>query len=322
MKIVVLDGYLVNHERMPWKPAEVFPDLEWYDQTPPELVLKRAKQAEAVFVNRVMLGKNVLEQCPKLRFIGVFGTGYNVIDLAAANRLGITVCNVPEYSTFAVAQNTVALLLEIVNKTGVFDRLMKAGGWKQAADPAVTAISTAELYGKTVGILGYGDIGKRFAAICAAMGMQVLAYRRHPEAADGVARFVNLDTLRRESDVLSVHCPLTDETRGLVGRSFLAGMKRGAILLNTARGAVLDETAVAEALENGTLSAVGLDVYAKEPAGADHPLVRHPRCVATPHVSWSPQETRKRLLDISAENLFCFLNGTPQNVVNTPQIEK
>lgn len=317
VKIVVLDGYLVNFDRIPWKVAERFPDLRWYDHTPAGQVLERIQDADAVFANRAMLSGRILEQCPQLKYIGVFGTGYNIVDLAAAKRLGITVCNVPDYSSHAVAQHTMALLLAVTNRAGEFDRLLKAGNWKLPDDPAVTSVPMMELYGKTVGILGYGAIGREFSKICQAMGMKVLTNRRNPDFSEEneSLRFVDVDTLRRESDILSIHCPLTEQTRGMVDRSFLSSMKTGAILLNTARGAILDDDAVAAALDSGKLSGAGLDVFAKEPAGLENPLVRHPRCVVTPHVSWSPRETRARLLDISAENFFAFLDGHSQNQV-------
>lgn len=316
MKIVVLDGYLVNFDRIPWRVAERFPELEWYDHTPPEKVEERVRDAEAVFANRAMLGRSVLEQCPRLRYIGVFGTGYNIVDLEAARRLGITVCNIPSYSTRAVAQSAAALMLAVANRVAEFDRFLKAGSWRDACDAGVTAIPTVELWGKTAGILGYGEIGRAFGEICRALGMRVLATRRSPGREEGV-EFVSLETLRRESDVLSIHCPLTDETRGMVNEAFLSGMKRGAILINTARGAILDEEAVARALDSGQLSGAGLDVFAREPAGGEHPLVRRPNCVVTPHVSWAARETRERMLEIAAENFFAFLEGRPQNVVSS-----
>ena len=320
MKIVVLDGYLANFDRMPWKLAEYFPDMEWHDHTPPDQVAARIGDAEAVFANRAMLSGRVLEQCPGLRFIGVFGTGYNIVDLAAADRLGITVCNVPGYSARAVAQHTAALLLAVANKTAGFDRLVKSGGWKLPADPAVTAIPMTELAGKTAGILGWGAIGRAFGEICLALGMRVLACRRNPDFSEEREnlRFADLDTLRRDSDVLSIHCPLTEETRGMVDRRFLAGMKPGAILLNTARGAILDEEGAADALDSGRLAGAGVDVFEAEPAGAENPLARHPKCVATPHVSWAARETRARLLEACADNFLAFLEGKPRNVVNHP----
>ncbi|MGI5893323.1 MAG: D-2-hydroxyacid dehydrogenase [Candidatus Merdivicinus sp.] len=318
MKVVVLDGYLVNHDAIRWKVAEAFPDLQWYEETPPDQIAARIGNAEIVFANRAMLNRNTLQSCPNLRYIGVFGTGYNIVDLMTADQMGITVCNIPSYSSRAVAQSTAALMLAVSNQVVAYDRFMKAGKWQNAADRGVTAISTMELSGKTVGILGYGEIGRAFGEICRAFGMRVLAYRRNPVPEKGVS-FVNLETLQRESDILSVHCPLTDATRGMINRSFLAKMKKGAVLLNTARGAILDESAVAEALDNGQLSGIGLDVFAKEPAGLDNPLVGHPKSVVTPHVSWAARETRERMLEIAAENLFAFLEGHPQNVVNHPQ---
>lgn len=314
MKIVVLDGYLVNHDRQPWEVAERFPDLVWYDETPDGEAAARIGDAEAVFVNRTRLDRTVLERCRKLRYIGVFGTGYNIIDLPAAAERGVTICNVPAYSSYAVAQHTMALLLAVTNRAAEFSGYVKAGNWRLPADPGITAVPMLELSGKTVGILGYGDIGRVFGGACQALGMRVIGYRRHPDRTE-TARMVGLDELCRESDVLSVHCPLTPETRGMVDRAFLEKMKPGAILLNTARGPVLNEEDVAAALDSGRLLAAAVDVFSQEPAGQENPLVRHPRCIVTPHVSWGPRETRGRLLRIAAENFFAFLDGTPQNTV-------
>lgn len=314
MKIVVLDGYLVNHDRLPWAVAERFPDLAWYDETPDALAAERIGNAEAVFVNRTPLEAETLRQCPNLRYIGVFGTGYNIIDLPAAKAQGITVCNVPEYSSHAVAQHALALLLAVTNRAAEFSAYVKAGRWTLPADPGVTAVPMTELAGKTLGIFGYGSIGRVFGEACRALGMQVLGFRRHPDGREPVP-MVSLDVLRRESDVLSIHCPLTPETRGLIDRAFLSGMRPGAILLNTARGPILNEADVAAALDSGQLSAAAVDVLGTEPAGLESPLVRHPRCIVTPHVSWGPRETRQRLLQISADNLFAFLDGSPQNTV-------
>lgn len=316
MNVVVLDGYLVNHDRLPWAVAERFPDLVWYDETPDALAAQRIGDAEAVFVNRTRLDGPTLRRCPKLRYIGVFGTGYNIIDLSAAGELGITVCNVPEYSSYAVAQHAMALLLAVTNRAAEFSAYVKAGKWTLPADPGVTAVPMAELSGKTLGVLGCGSIGRVFGEACRALGMRVLGCRRHPDGREPFP-MVSLETLRRESDVLSLHCPLTEETRGLVDREFLSGMRRGAILLNTARGAILNEADVAAALDSGQLSAAGVDVLAAEPAGPESPLVRHPKCIVTPHVSWGPKETRQRLLQTTGENFFAFLEGAPQNVVKT-----
>lgn len=314
MKIVVLDGYLVNHDRLPWAVAERFPDLAWYDETPDALAAERIGNAEAVFVNRTPLEAETLRQCPNLRYIGVFGTGYNIIDLPAAKAQGITVCNVPEYSSHAVAQHALALLLAVTNRAAEFSAYVKAGRWTLPADPGVTAVPMTELAGKTLGIFGYGSIGRVFGDACRALGMQVLGCRRHPDDREP-APMVSPEVLRRESDVLSIHCPLTPETRGLIDRAFLSGMRPGAILLNTARGPILNEADVAAALDSGQLSAAAVDVLGTEPAGLESPLVRHPRCIVTPHVSWGPRETRQRLLQVSADNLFAFLDGSPQNTV-------
>lgn len=314
MKIVVLDGYLVNHDRLPWAVAERFPDLAWYDETPDALAAERIGNAEAVFVNRTPLEAETLRQCPNLRYIGVFGTGYNIIDLPAAKAQGITVCNVPEYSSHAVAQHALALLLAVTNRAAEFSAYVKAGRWTLPADPGVTAVPMTELAGKTLGIFGYGSIGRVFGEACRALGMQVLGCRRHPDGREP-APMVSPEVLRRESDVLSIHCPLTPETRGLIDRAFLSGMRPGAILLNTARGPILNEADVAAALDSGQLSAAAVDVLETEPAGLESPLVRHPRCIVTPHVSWGPRETRQRLLQISADNLFAFLDGNPKNTV-------
>ena len=314
MKIVVLDGYLVNHDRQPWAVAERFPELVWYDETPDNLAAERIGDADAVFANRTRIGRDAFEKCPNLRYIGLFGTGYNIIDLDAAAKRGATVCNVPEYSSYAVAQHTLALLLAVTNRVAEFSAYVKAGNWKLPADPGVTAVPMTELLGKTVGILGYGGIGAVFGEACRALGMRVLGYRRHPDGREK-AEMVSLETLCRESDVLSVHCPLTPETEGMVNRALLQKLKPGAILLNTARGAVLNGADVAEALDTGRLLAAGIDVFPREPAGLEDPLVRHPRCIVTPHVSWGPRETRARLLRIAAENFFAYLDGCPQNVV-------
>lgn len=314
MKIVVLDGYLVNHDRLPWAVAERFPDLAWYDETPDALAAERIGNAEAVFVNRTPLEAETLRQCPNLRYIGVFGTGYNIIDLPAAKAQGITVCNVPEYSSHAVAQHALALLLAVTNRAAEFSAYVKAGRWTLPADPGVTAVPMTELAGKTLGIFGYGSIGRVFGDACRALGMRVLGCRRHPDGGEP-APMVSPEVLRRESDVLSIHCPLTPETRGLIDRTFLSGMRPGAILLNTARGPILNEADVAAALDSGQLSAAAVDVLETEPAGLESPLVRHPRCIVTPHVSWGPRGTRQRLLQISADNLFAFLDGNPKNTV-------
>ena len=315
MKLVVTDETLITHQNIRLKLLDDFPDCKIYDFTSKEQLVSRIHDADAVFINRVAIPRSVMEQCPNLKYIGLFATGYNGVDIAAAKERGITICNVPSYSSYAVAQHTMALLLDIVNRVSVLSPMVKQGGWN---DKNIVSVPLTELYGKTMGIVGCGDIGRTFAKMAEAMGMKVLGYRRTPNFADETATFhyADLPALYRESDVISIHCPLNDETRGMIDNSALAQMKDGAILLNTARGPILNEQDVADALDSGKLYMAGLDVLVKEPPSPDNPLLRHPRCIVTPHVAWSPLETRQRLIDITLENFYAYLKGQPQNVVN------
>lgn len=316
MKIVVLDGFLVNYGLSGLPLGAPF-EVIWYRESPPDTVAQRLKGAQAVFVNRTWLGEAAFSAAP-LKFVGLFGTGYNHIDLESADRHGITVCNVPSYSTEAVAQHTMSLLLAICCRIVHYDQYIKAGNWVNPNDHLLAGCGAFELFGKTIGLVGYGNIARAVGRMARGFGMRVLAYRRNPLPEFGVS-FVCLEELLSASDVISIHCPLTSETRGLIGRKAISRMKSGAILLNTARGPILDASVVAEALDSGRISMAGLDVFDLEPTGARHTLASHPRVVATPHVAWTPIETRRRLLDISAENLLAFLRGTPQNVVRCGQ---
>lgn len=315
MKLVVTDETLITHKTIRLKLLDDFDDCQVYDFTSKEELIPRIHDADAIFINRIAIPRSVMEQCPNLKYIGLFATGYNLVDIQAAKERGITVCNVPEYSSYAVAQHTMALLLDIVNRVSVYSPMVKQGGWN---DENIISVPLTELYGKTLGIVGCGDIGMTFAKMAEAMGMKVLAYRRHPDPSDETEtfRYADLSTLYRESDIISVHCPLNDETRGMIDKKALAQMKDGAILLNTARGPILNEQDVLKALESGKLYMVGVDVFSKEPPAHDNPLLCHPRCVVTPHVAWSPLETRQRLIDITMENFYAYLDGHPQNVVN------
>ena len=317
MKIVVLDGFLVNPGDISWEPIARQGEFTMYENTEPDEVAAHIGSAEAVFVNRCNIGAAAMAACPNLRFINTFATGYNMIDIAAAKERGIVVCNVPAYSTHAVAQMAAALLLQIACNTAVFDHYIKARGWVDPADRELTAIPQMELAGKTIGIIGLGDIGGNLAEIAQALGMEVLAYRRHPNPARETEhlRFVPLDELYANSDVISIHCPLNDESRGMIGEAAIRKMKDGVILINTARGAVLDDAAVVRALDSGKIYAVGADVFAPEPCGKDHPLAMHPRCVATPHVGWAPRETRERVIRYCAENLSAWRAEKTQNRV-------
>lgn len=319
MKIVVLDGYLVGVGGLDWSPVSSLGQFVYHDMTTAgDDVAARIGDAEVVMTNRCPVTEQTLSRCPNLKLIVSFGTGYNQIDLEAATARGIQVCNIPGYGRGAVAQMTIALLMAIVRNTAAFDHDLKTRGWNQSVDPAICSIRQFELTGKTIGIVGLGDIGYAVARVCMAMDMNVLACQRHPrpELEGPQLQFTSLDTLLAQSDIISLHCPLTDQTRGLIGREAIAKMKPGAILLNTSRGAVLDEDAVVDALNSGKLYAVGADVFAAEPCGKDHPLAAHPRCIATPHVAWSPEETRARVIQIAADDIKAYLAGETLNVVN------
>jgi len=318
MKLIVLDGYLVGVGDRDWSPLARLGELVYYDVTTgADDVAERIGDGEIALTNRCPITADTISRCPELRLIVSFGTGYNQIDLEAARSRGITVCNIPGYGSGAVAQMAAALLFQIVRQTAVFDHYVKTTGWNEPVDPNICAVRQFELTGKTLGIVGLGDIGYCLARIAMAMDMNVLAYRRNPrpELERSQLRFCTLDELLEKSDVISLHCPLTDQTRGLIDTRAIEKMKPGAILLNTARGAVVDEDAVVAALDSGKLYAYGTDVFCTEPC-ADSPIAHHPRCVATPHVAWMPEETRDRVIAIAAENIQAFLRGERKNVVN------
>ncbi|HWP50335.1 MAG TPA: NAD(P)-dependent oxidoreductase [Clostridia bacterium] len=318
MKIVVTDDFFVDFGGISWQPIEQYGEVFRYaDTTDEDDAIVRIGNADVVFINRCRITEQVMAQCPNIIYIGTFGTGVDGVDLAAAHKYGITVCNIPGYGKNAVAQMALALLFEISRNVSLFDRKMKAQGWNSTTDDWLRTIPQMELGGKTIGIIGMGDIGYAVARVAMAMDMQVLAYRRRPDLALACEqlRFCDLEDLLSHSDIISIHCPLTDETRGMVDAAAIAKMKDGTILINTARGAVLCENDVVDALNSGKLYAVGADVFATEPPGNENALANHPRCIATPHVAWMPQQTRQRVIDISGENLRLFLAGNPQNVV-------
>jgi glycerate dehydrogenase len=315
MKFVVLDGFLSNFDNIGLSINEH--RQVWYDTTAPEEVIPHIQDADGVIVNRVHITKEVLDACPNIRYIGVTGTGYNMVDLNAARDKNITVCNVPVYGTDAVAQHTIAMLLEIVAKVGEFNALVHSGKWTREDSPEVVSIKTYELAGKTLGIFGAGAIGRKVAKIAYALDMNIIAYDTYPskEPQFGFIKYVDIETLFKQSDVLSIHSPLNDRTRGFFTKDVIDKMKDGAILLNAARGAIVDEKAVLDALNSGKLVAMGADVMNSEPPNKDNPIYNHPKAVITPHVAWMPRETRQRLLDIVSENILMFINGTPQNVI-------
>lgn len=316
MKIVILDGFASNPGDLSWEELAALGELEVYDRTAPEEVLPRIENADIVLLNKMPLSARQLACCRRLKLISVLATGYNIVDVAAARALGITVCNVPGYSTAAVVQMTFALLLEITQQVGLHSAAVFAGQWQRSPDFCFWNRPLTELAGKTMGIVGYGAIGSAVGAVAQAFGMKLLVTARHEKPVPQGAEFVQLPQLLAQSDVVSLHCPQTAENLHLICADTLAQMKPGAILLNTARGGLVDEAAVAAALKSGRLGAFGADVVSREPIAADNPLLCAPNCFLTPHIAWAPKETRERLHRITAHNLRAFLAGSPQNVVN------
>lgn len=318
MRIVVLDGHTLNPGDLSWDGLAALGTLTVHPRTPPELVEARAAGAEIVLTNKVVLDRSLLERLPQLRYIGVLATGTNVVDLAAARARGIPVTNVPGYSTASVAQMVFALLLELTQQVGHHAAAVRAGRWCTSPDFAFWERPLIELDGRILGLVGFGAIGRRVAAIGAALGMRVLVHTAHPQRhtdATGV-EFVSLEALLRRSDVVSLHCPLTPETAGLIDARRLALMQPQAYLINTGRGPLVDAAALAEALNAGRLAGAGLDVLAIEPPRPDNPLLAAANCHVTPHIAWATGAARARLLATVVDNVRAFLAGTPQHVVN------
>lgn len=317
-KIVVLDGYTVNPGDNPWDALAALGELTVYDRTPQELVLERAGKADILLINKTVLDDALLSALPRLRYIAVSATGYDVVDVAAAGRRGIPVSNVPEYSTLAVAQHTFALLLELTNRVGLHDAAVKGGEWSTCADFCFWKSPLVELAGKSMGIVGFGRIGRAVARIALAFGMEVISHTPHPPQgaeAQGV-RFTGLDELFAQADAVSLHCPQTAANRGFVNATLLARMKPSALLINTGRGALINEQDLAHALNSGVLAGAALDVVSREPIPADNPLLKASNCLITPHIAWAALAARQRLLAQSAANVAAFLAGAPVNVVN------
>ena len=318
MNIVILDGYTGNPGDLSWDGIARHGNLTVYDHTPAALTIERACEAEIVISNKTALGAAEISQLPKLRYIGLLSTGYNIVDLDAAKRRGVAVTNIPAYSTPSVAQLVFALLLELCNHVGTHSLSVHAGEWARSRDFCYWKHPLVELSGKTIGIVGFGSIGRATAKIAEAFGMNVLACGRPGASRETVsddARLTSLESVLSSSDVVSLHCPLFPETTGLINRETIAMMKRGAFLINTARGGVLNERDVAVALADGWLGGAGLDVLSTEPPQPDNPLLSAPNCVITPHIAWATREARARLIRVLEENLAAFLAGTPQNLV-------
>lgn len=317
MKIVILDGHAVNPGDLSWDCFAPFGSVVAHKRTPSDRVAEYIDDAEIVLTNKTPITAQLLEQCPSIRLICVLATGYNVVDCAAAARRGIPVCNVPNYSTNSVAQFTFSLLLELCNQVGHHTHAVQDGKWSRCPDFCFWETPQMELAGKTIGIIGFGNIGRSVGRIAKAMNMHVLAYNRsrHPEGA-AIGTYVDLDTLLAQSDIVSLHCPLTEQTTGMINPSTIARMKDGAILLNTARGALLDEAAVADALRSGKLRGAAVDVVSQEPILPDNPLLNAPNCIITPHMAWAPVESRQRILDCTVSSIQHFLDGNPIHTVN------
>ena len=316
MKIVVLDGYGVNPGDLSWKELEKWGDVTVYDRTNPADVVLRAKDAEVLLTNKVVLDGGVMSQLPKLKYIGVLATGVNVVDLEAAKNCGVVVTNVPAYSTDSVVQKTFAHILNITDRVDHYSRQNRKGRWSENPDFCYWDTPLRELSGLTLGIVGLGSIGMKVARIARCFGMEVYASTRKNSAdlPEGIQK-TTFDGLLGVCDILSLHCPLTSDTHNLINAKTIAKMRRGAILINTARGPVVDEAAVADALHSGQLSAYGADVMEQEPPKADSPLLGCENAFITPHIAWASAEARVRLMAVAADNVRAFAEGKPQNVV-------
>jgi glycerate dehydrogenase len=317
MKIIVLDGYTLNPGDLDWAGLEQLGACEIHDRTPDAEVVARAAGAEIVLTNKTALTRAMIESLPQLRYIGVLATGFNIVDVAAARERKIPVTNVPAYGTRSVAQMVFALILELTQRTGHHAQTVRDGRWSRSPDFCYWDFPLIELEGLTLGIVGYGRIGRAVGDLGRAFGMNILAASRTPLAssADQV-RCVDLETLFRESDIVSLHCPLTAETNQLVNANRLALMKPSAFLINTSRGPLIDEAALAGALNSGQIAGAGLDVLVEEPPPAGHQLFQAKNCFITPHIAWATRSARARLLQTAVANVEAFLNGAPRNVVN------
>ena len=314
MKIVILDGYTANPGDLSWKELEALGELTVYERTKPTEIVARAADAEIVLTNKVVLSKETMAQLPKLKYIGVLATGYNVVDIQEAHERGIIVTNVPAYSTESVAQMVFAHLLTVTNRTEHYAIQNRRGRWTENPDFCYWDFPHMELAGKTFGIVGLGNIGQRVAQIALAFGMKVKALSSKTSLPAGIEK-ASLEELLATSDVLSLHCPLTENTRHLINADTLRQMKSTAILINTGRGPLIDDQAVAEALADGRLAAFCADVLTEEPPKADNPLLKQPNAFFTPHIAWASKEARIRLLQVATDNVRAFIGGKPVNVV-------
>ena len=317
MNIVVLDGFTLNPGDNPWTPLEQLGTVAVYDRTEPADVTVRGKDAEVLVVNKVRISKEHLQRLPNLKLIAVTATGHDCVDSNAAKKKSVVVSNVPVYGTDSVAQFVVAQTLQLCHHIARHDQAVRAGEWKERGDFSFSLTPQIELVGKTMGIIGFGRIGRRVAELANALGMRVVAHTRTPQeppSYEGFA-FDTLENVARQSDVVSLNCPLTHQTNGMINNGFLARCKPTALLINASRGALVNELDLAEALTKGKIAGAALDVVSQEPIGNDNPLLEAPNCIITPHMAWSSLEARQRLMQTTAENIAAFQSGTPQNVV-------
>ncbi len=316
MKIVELDGYAANPGDLSWDGLKELGDFVLYERTKPEDIVSRAKDADAILINKVRITDEILAQLPKLKYIGELATGYNNIDIKAASKRGITVCNIPAYSTDSVAQMTFAHILNITNQVAHYADESRSGHWSKNPDFCYWDTPLPELSAKTLGIVGLGNIGMKVAKIALDFGMDVFAYtsKNSADLPTGIQK-TTIEGLLGASDILTLHCPLTDDTRELINKETLALMRPGSIIINTGRGQLVNEQDVADALESGLLLGYGADVLTEEPPRADNPLLKQPHAYITPHIAWATKEARQRLLNICVENIKAFQAGEPINVV-------
>lgn len=320
MKIVVLDGYTLNPGDLSWDGLKQFGDLTVHDRTMYNNndIIKNIGNADVVFTNKTPINKEILNNSPALKYIGVLATGYNVVDIVTAKTQGITVTNVPDYSSKSVAQFTMALILELCHHIGAHNVAVQQGDWIKSKDFSFWNYPLIELAEKTLGIIGFGKIGKATAKLAQAFGMKILVFNRtvYSEFESDNLKFVPLDDLLQNSDFISLHCPLTDETKGIINSSSIEKMKKSAFIINTSRGPLVVEKDLAEALNNDKLAGAAVDVISEEPMKEQNPLLNAKNCIITPHIAWAPKEARQRLMDTTIDNLQVFLDGNPQNVVS------
>ncbi|GAB1857668.1 D-2-hydroxyacid dehydrogenase [Flavobacteriaceae bacterium MHTCC 0001] len=320
MDIVVLDGYTLNPSDLNWDALKKLGNVTIYDRTPydDETIIKNIGNADIVFTNKTPINSYILNNAPSLKYIGVLATGYNVVDIKTAKTLKITVTNVPDYSSNAVAQFTLALILELCHHVGEHNTSVHNGDWVKSKDFSYWNFPLIELSGKTLGLIGFGKIGKATAKLAEAFGMRILVHNRteYPEFVNDNLNFVTFKELLQEADFVSLHCPLTEHTQHIINNSTIAKMKTSAYLINTSRGPLVNEKDLANALNNDMLAGAAVDVISEEPMKAKNPLLNAKNCIITPHIAWASKEARQRLMNTSVENLNAFLNGIPQNVVN------